>query len=429
MKLNRYALTVIVTALCMAFGSPSSAGVSGIFWTDNGTNKIQRADGNGTNVQDLITGLSRPAGIAVDQASGKLFWTDLGQFPCIASAGLRSANLDGSGVQSHLVGSPFFGMQGVAVDSVAGKVYFGPTHRFFCGDAARIRNINVDGTGVQVLVTNSVGFFPGGLAVDVAGGKMYWGDSSSGSIRRANLNGTGVQTIISSGVGTPRGMAVDSAGGKLYFSTGFSGQIARVNLNGSGLQILVSGLSFPWGVALDVPGNRVYWADINSNKIQSANLDGTNVQDVITGLGDPQGIALLTGINVPVDINPTSCPNPLNVKSKGVLPVAILSTVNFDATQVDVTTVTLEGVSPLRSNLEDVATPFDPFTGKENALDCNEDAGDGFTDLTLKFDRQAVVGALGPVNDGDVIALRLEGALLDGTPIEGEDVIVIKKKK
>ncbi len=158
---------------------------------------------------------------------------------------------------------------------------------------------------------------------------------------------------------------------------------------------------------------------VSGSNLAAAGPDGT----AITLICEPQVI------EVPIDINPTSCPNPLNVKSKGVLPVAILSTANFDATQVDVTTVTLEGVSPLRSNLEDVATPFDPFTGKENALDCNEDAGDGLTDLTLKFDRQAVVGALGLVNDGDVVALRLEGALLDGTPIEGEDVIVIKKKK
>jgi len=131
---------------------------------------------------------------------------------------------------------------------------------------------------------------------------------------------------------------------------------------------------------------------------------------------------------VPLDIKPASCPNPLNVKSKGVLPVAILGTVDFDVTEVDVTTVTLEGVGPLRSNLEDVATPFQPFTGKEDALDCYEDAGDGRTDLTLKFDWQAVVGVLGPVNDGDVVVVAVSGKLLDGTSFEGEDVIVIKTK-
>jgi len=134
-------------------------------------------------------------------------------------------------------------------------------------------------------------------------------------------------------------------------------------------------------------------------------------------------------IEVPLDIKPTSCPNPLNVKSKGKLPVAILGTSNFDITQIDVTTIQLEGVSPLRSDQEDVATPFQPFTGKEDCdLDCTTEGPDGHLDLTLKFDTQTIVATLGAVNDGDCLVLKLTGNLLDGTPIVGEDVVVIKKK-
>ncbi|MCH8030650.1 MAG: hypothetical protein IIB09_02360 [Bacteroidetes bacterium] len=50
---------------------------------------------------------------------------------------------------------------------------------------------------------------------------------------------------------------------------------------------------------------------------------------------------------------------------------------------------------------------------------------DGILDLTLKFDKRDIVAALGPVADGDVIVLHLTGNLLDGTPIVGEDVVVI----
>jgi hypothetical protein len=126
-------------------------------------------------------------------------------------------------------------------------------------------------------------------------------------------------------------------------------------------------------------------------------------------------------IEVSVDVKPMSWPNPLNVRSRGVLPVAILGTEDFDVTQVDPATVRLEGIAPLRWALEDVGTVGDPLAGP-----------DGFTDLTLKFDTQEIVAALGAVNDGDNLVLHLTGNLKEefgGTPISGQDVVLIIKKK
>ncbi len=57
-----------------------------------------------------------------------------------------------------------------------------------------------------------------------------------------------------------------------------------------------------------------------------------------------------------------------------------------------------------------------------------EGGTDAFVDLTLKFDRQEIVAALGVFNDGDVVTLTLTGELQDGTTFGGEDVVVIKKK-
>ena len=133
-------------------------------------------------------------------------------------------------------------------------------------------------------------------------------------------------------------------------------------------------------------------------------------------------------LEVPVDVKPGSCRNPLNVRSQGVLPVAILGTEHFDISQINPETVKMEGVAPLRWSMEDVATPFEPFVGKEGAFDCTEEGPDGFTDLSLKFSRQDLVAALGDVSDGDVVLLHLDGELFDGTPFEGEDVVVVLKK-
>ncbi|UCH84912.1 MAG: hypothetical protein JSW50_04280, partial [Candidatus Latescibacterota bacterium] len=132
--------------------------------------------------------------------------------------------------------------------------------------------------------------------------------------------------------------------------------------------------------------------------------------------GDPNQFAL--------DIHPTSCPNPLNVKSKGLTPVAILGSASGDVLDIDVSTVLLEGVAPIRSSVEDVATPL--FDGEE--CECTTDGPDGIMDLTLKFRTQDLVAAFGPVEDGEVLILTLTATLLDGTPIELNDCVILRVK-
>jgi hypothetical protein len=133
-----------------------------------------------------------------------------------------------------------------------------------------------------------------------------------------------------------------------------------------------------------------------------------------------------------VDIKPGSCPNPLNVTSKGVQPVAVMGTADFDVTTIDPATIRLTregfedvGVAPLRWAYEDVATPFEG-----QLCGCHALNGDGLMDLTLKFDTQALVNALklGDVS-GQTIKLTLTGKLREefgGTPIKGEDCTRVK---
>ena len=134
------------------------------------------------------------------------------------------------------------------------------------------------------------------------------------------------------------------------------------------------------------------------------------------------GISELVIEYIAVDIKPRSCPNPLNVKSKGVLPVAILGSEDFDVNTIDPTSIRLAGVEPLRSGYEDVAAPV----LDANDCNCTENGPDGLLDLTLKFKTQRIVQAIGEVNDGDVLTLPLTGVLFDETPVEGADCILIR---
>ena len=185
------------------------------------------------------------------------------------------------------------------------------------------------------------------------------------------------------------------------------------------------------------PSGGNYWSDytgVDDYSGPGQNLPGSDgIGDTpYAFIGNQDNYPLMEpGNGVPVDIKPTSCPNPLNVKSKGVLPVAILGTDSFDATQVDPSTITLQCVAPIRWAIADVAAPYSPYIGKESCQNCTIAGPDGYSDLTLKFDAQAIVDVLGEAQDGDCVKLTITGWLkgeFGGSPIIGEDLVWILKK-
>lgn len=65
-------------------------------------------------------------------------------------------------------------------------------------------------------------------------------------------------------------------------------------------------------------------------------------------------VTVLPFVCVSVDIKPGSCPNSINLASRGVVPVAVLTTDDFDALTIAPDTVMFAGASPLRWAMEDV---------------------------------------------------------------------------
>jgi sugar lactone lactonase YvrE len=133
-------------------------------------------------------------------------------------------------------------------------------------------------------------------------------------------------------------------------------------------------------------------------------------------------------IAVAVDIKPGSCPNPLNLGRRGRLPAAILGSEDFDVNAIDITSIRLAGVAPIRSSLEDVAT----LVSDGNECDCTTAGPDGYADLTLKFETEEVIGVIAEtvadMNSGETLVLPLVGVLMDETAIEGADCVVIRGK-
>ncbi len=116
------------------------------------------------------------------------------------------------------------------------------------------------------------------------------------------------------------------------------------------------------------------------------------------------GVAFAVVVEVDIDIKPWSDPNSINLKSKGVISVAILTTDVFDATTVD---------------------PLSAAFGPNSAVEAHgeghyEDVDlDGDLDLLLHFNNQETGIAC-----GDIEAV-LTGETFDGTAIEGFDSVNI----
>ncbi len=121
------------------------------------------------------------------------------------------------------------------------------------------------------------------------------------------------------------------------------------------------------------------------------------------GLHGPLGLTFLTPpavLPVTIDIKPGSNSNSINPRSKGVTPVAILTTDTFDAGTVDPTTVRFgpNGAAPVHYALEDVD-------------------GDLDLDLILHFKTQDT-----GIVCGDTSA-SLTGETTGGQVIEGSDTV------
>ena len=108
---------------------------------------------------------------------------------------------------------------------------------------------------------------------------------------------------------------------------------------------------------------------------------------------------------VSIDVHPGSTVNPINVRSKGVTPVAVLTTADFDASTVDPSSVTFGPAGATDAH----------GTGHLEDVD-----GDGDLDLVFHFYTD-----LAGIECGQAEA-TLTGATLDGQAIEGSDVIVTR---
>ena len=204
-----------------------------VYWTEKtgaSSGTINSANLDGTSVTELTSILSVPMGITVDATGNNLYWTN-------ARGRIQRANLDGSGIQN--VVQDLSGPTDIVVSN--GFIYW-------TEGGNSVRRVSMSGQKIVGDIAANLGTV-GGLAV--GGGKVYWTEqtgASGGSVNGANLDGTNLETLATL-LSAPMGITVDTAGSKLYW-TNARGRVQRANLNGSGIQNVVDGLGNPGEIVI-----------------------------------------------------------------------------------------------------------------------------------------------------------------------------------
>jgi hypothetical protein len=171
--------------------------------------------------------------------------------------------------------------------------------------------------------------------------------------------------------------------------------------------------NLPAGLSIDamtgvISGNVAVGSSISSPYsvlLTVTDRGGLSASAAISWIIDP---LIASPLPVIINIKPGVPPNCINNNGQGVIPVAILSSTTFDATQVDPASVQLQGLQ--------VRAVGNPNNLQAYIEDAN---GDGLVDLVVQIDNGFAAFA-----SGDTMA-TLTAYLFDGRAVSGSDTICV----
>jgi sugar lactone lactonase YvrE len=300
---------------------------------------VQRYDGSWYQV--LTQGYNDPKkvnmaeGIAID-GLGRLHVTNTWGSPGMADKVYEIISVAPYLNYIMMIGIPWSYLPGGLILPCSVAIGPGPDYLVAIGEygySNRVQIFSSDGTFLF-----KVGDFEWacGVAID-ADGNIYVLEEFGNKLSKFTSSGTLIWTTGSYSTGGepgtfyyPRGVAVD-ADGNVYVADSGNNRIQKFDSDGIFQWEFSSAPEFGsfnycCGIKLDSDGN-LYVVDSSNYRVVIFDALGAGV------------------IEVAIDIKPEGYPNSINLGSNGVVPVAILSTADFDATTIDPATVVLAGAT------------------------------------------------------------------------------------
>lgn len=317
-----------------ANASAPNASAGRLYFLDTRGHQVMSANPDGSDLKVLAQAGGSPDGIAVDKATGHVYWTNMATFnpdpevqgeagapswmARFGPGSLQRANLDGSNVTTVIPSGGTFRPKQMTIDLRDGKLYWSDR------EGMRVMRSNLDGSDVETLVEarqrvegqrGDPKDYCVGIALDLTHDEMYWtqrGDrSNDGSIRRASMNipkgedpahRTDIQVLFDQ-MPEPVDLALDLKTRRMYWtSDGGTGPgadtVSRATMDpASGYdpahrkdqQVLVSGLRGGIGISLDLAQGRMFFTDLGGN-VYGANLDGSDEKTLLSEMGGLTGI-------------------------------------------------------------------------------------------------------------------------------------------
>lgn len=214
----------------LAYDSVNSKIYYSDFETTNG--KIWRMDLDGSNWQEIASGITDPYSVVLNLDGGKIYWAD-------EDGNVGRANLDGSSPEKEFIQIANGQMRGIAYSAKKDILYFYEVNN------EDLYAAKSDGTGVAKIVEGAYGYC---IYVDDVNGKLYYEDRNIPAIMQINLDGSGRVKIADVPSTRVHGMAIDYIENKFYWTDRDKGLIKRSNLDGSGAENFLSNLKSPRGM-------------------------------------------------------------------------------------------------------------------------------------------------------------------------------------
>ncbi len=150
-----------------------------LFITEN-SGRIIKTDFDGSTQEVVVSGLSNPQSIDIDESISTIFWTD-------KNIGvIQKSNLAGESIEVVLSG--LAAPEGLALDKDAKRIFWSNV------SGINIQSVNYDGSSIQDVVASGLSN-PRRLAFDNSNNKLYWTDFDLGVVQRSNPDGTNINTV------------------------------------------------------------------------------------------------------------------------------------------------------------------------------------------------------------------------------------------